>query len=136
MPINFKKIGKFIVENQGYILYGFGTILTAIIGARYGIGSQPAVSIPDVFEDKPVVDFAMNSKQAAVSSLTKTACKTGYAYLKTDAIKQIYNVVKDSTSDADRMYAIRSLQQIANSTGYVSVKNDAQRYITSIAKGD
>ena len=138
MGIDFKKVGKFISENRGYIFYGLSAIFTAVIGARYGInvgtvGGGTSIDLTKPLQD--TIDLALNSKQAAVSSLRSTALNTTWSNDKKDAIKKIYEVIKDSKDEPDRVYAIRSIQAIANSTTWSDVKNFGQAYITAIAKG-
>lgn len=137
MGIDFKKVGKFISENRGYIFYGLSAIFTAVVGARYGINVGTVGGSTSVDIAKPLqqtIDLALTPKQAAVSSLRATALSTAWSNEKREAIKKIYEIITDNGSETDRVYAIRSIQAIADSTAWSDVKNYAQRYITDIAK--
>lgn len=136
MNIDFKKVGKFLSENRGYIFYGLSAIFTAVVGAKYGINVGTMGNTTNVDFTKPVqtIDLALNSKQAAVSSLRNTALNTTWSSDKKDAIKKIYEIIGETKEENDRVYAIRSIQAIANSTTWIDVKNMAQTYITQIAK--
>lgn len=133
MNIDFKKIGKWISENRGMILYAVGTIATAIVGSKYGISTTTSTSgVIDPFPKASDLGVALNSKQMAISSLTKTALNGGWSS-KDAALRQIFDIAKADPSDYTRAYAIKALQKIADAGGW-SAKDDAQKFITLLAK--
>lgn len=135
MKINFEKVGNFIRDHKGVLIYGAMYLATAIVGMQYGVTVEPDMPKADV----PSNGFgliATNSKQTAISSITKTACKTGYAHIKENALRQIFEIASTASDDLTKSYAIQALQTIANGTGYSHIKENAQKFITMLAKGE
>ena len=133
---NLKKGGKYISDNKGTILKGIGQgvgfMLTTMCGGvpvQYNNREGKVIKFPSV--DTQGV-LTLNSTQAAIAAIEKSAVNDCWYSNKDRAIQQIVDLVPENADQYTKMYAISAIQRIADSSSWSTTKSRALDAITKL----
>ena len=132
---NTKKGWDYLSENKGTILKGFGAaagmVITTLCGGTPQINTRNGNVIKFPSIDTQGV-LTLNSVQAAISAIEKSAVNNYWTGDKDRAINKILELVPKDADQYTKMYAISALQRIADSTEWSGTKTRALDAITKL----